>query len=107
MSTQTVKKITPDLAGKITDAAEQCLPFDGIGAAIGLSPDVWLAVVRAEPDEVALAISLGRAKAQAKNGTDLLTCVNHGKTDAALYALRAFHGWPAPKRGRPARPKQR
>ncbi len=93
--------VDDNLLAAITDAAERCLRFDQIGIDLGLSPGEWRALVRSDPDVVALAITLGRARAQAKNGADLLTCIRYGKTEAALYALRAFHGWNSPRIGRP------
>lgn len=96
---------TPETLAAIAVAAEDCLRFGEIGGALGLTPDEWRALVRSDPDAVALAVTLGRARAQAKNGADLLTCVRHGKAEAALYVLRAFHGWPSPVRGRPPRSK--
>lgn len=96
---------TPETLAAIADAAERCLRFAEIGGDLGLSPDEWRGLVRSDPDAVALAVAQGRAQAQARNGADLLTCIRYGKTEAALYALRAFHGWPKPKRGRPVRPR--
>lgn len=96
---------TPATLAAIADAAERCLRFAEIGGDLGLSPDEWRTLVRSDPDAVALAVTLGRARAQAKNGADLLTCVRHGKAEAALYVLRAFHSWPFPVIGRPPRSK--
>jgi hypothetical protein len=87
----------------ISDAAERCLRFDEIGGALGLAPDEWRALVRSDPAAVALAVARGRTAALVENAQALRRCVRFGSADAALFILQRDHGWPKPKRGRPAR----
>ena len=97
--------VDDSLLAAIAVAAEGCLPFEEIGGGLGLSATEWRELIRTAPDAVALAVAQGRARALAKNGADLLTCIRNGKSEAALYALRAFHGWDPPRIGRPPRSK--
>jgi hypothetical protein len=98
---------TPATLAAITAAAQRCLRFDEIGGALGLTLDEWRALVRSDPDAVALAIAQGRTVALAVNAQALQRCVRHGKAEAALFILRRDHGWPARGPGRPRRQEQR
>jgi hypothetical protein len=99
--------ITTEVLAAITAAAERCLRFDEIGGDLSLTLDEWHALVRSDPNAVALAIAQGRTAALAANAQALQQCVRHGKADAALFILRRDHGWPARGPGRPRRQEQR
>ena len=88
-------KVTPVPAPlpAITDAAERCIPFAQIGAAIGLSHSKWQELVLSNPEAVALAVEKGRLRARINNGEALLRCAELGKVAAAVTYLKRYGGW--------------
>lgn len=93
----------PDLLNAITTAAAELTPAAEIGSAIGLSDDEWRELARQHREPVQLSIAKGRTQAQIKASEALIACAKFGKIEAALYALKHYHGWG----GKPTSAKQR
>ena len=77
----------------IADAAAAGVPAKDIAARIGLTKKAWDDLLASQREGVALALALGRTRAQIRVNARLVACSNFGKLDATLYILQHWHGW--------------
>jgi hypothetical protein len=78
---------------KIEDVAAAAVPFDKIGAELGLTDSEWLKLVRENHAEIRLAIAKGRTEAEVRVNSALLECSRKGSVDASLFILQNWFDW--------------
>ncbi len=77
----------------ISTAAEQCVPFNGIAAEVGLTTHEWGTLLRERPDEVRYAVKVGRLRARVTRCSAVLDLAAKGNVAAAKYYLKRYGGW--------------